>query len=129
MIPPLSLSNTNDFEMKEKKSISSKTNNTLKPILEEDEKHNLGMNKNILNNYIANSSNNQNDFSNPTEEKRLKTKLTHVIKKSSLLTEKKTINENIESSAETSSNDNFSNSLFSNSDSDYLKNKKKKRKN
>ena len=73
MIPPLSLSNTNDFEMKEKKSISSKTNNTLKPILEEDEKHNLGMNKNILNNYIANSSNNQNDFSNPTEEKRLKT--------------------------------------------------------
>ena len=128
MIPPLSLNNTNDFEMKEKKSISSKTNNTLKPILEEDEKHNLGMNKNILNNYIANSSNNQNDFSNPTEEKRLKTKTTHVIKKSSLLTEKKTINENIESSAETSSNDNFSNSLFSNSDSDYLKNKKKKKK-
>ena len=131
MIPPISLNNQNDLEMQDKKTVSSKTNNILKPILEEDEKHNLGMNKNTINNtnnYIANSSNNQNDFSNPTEEKRLKNKTTHVIKKSSLISERKTINENIESSAETSSNDNFSNSLFSNSDSDYLKNKKKKKK-
>ena len=84
MIPPISLNNQNDLEMQDKKTVSSKTNNILKPILEEDEKHNLGMNKNTINNtnnYIANSSNNQNDFSNPTEEKRLKNKTTHVIKK------------------------------------------------
>jgi len=131
MIPSKSLNNKNDFEAKEKKTISSKNNHILKPILEEDEKIRLEFNKkntiNNTNNYVANSTYNQNYLSSPTEEKRLKMKPSHVIKKSSLISEKKTIVEN-ESSAETSSNDNFSNSLFSNSDSDYLKTKKKKKK-
>ena len=122
LIPPLSLnSSSNDFSIELKRTHSVKRKNSLKPIKEEDEKQNLSTYKT--------SMNTQSPFQTTNEDKsHYKNRTYHISKKSSLISEKKTIVEQSDSSGETSSNDNFSNSVFSNSDSDYLKDKKKKKK-
>ena len=122
LIPPISLnSSSNDFSIELKRTHSVKRKNSLKPINEEDEKQNLSTYKTSINT--------QSPFQTTNEDKsHYKNRTFHINKKSSLISERKTIVEQSESSGETSSNDNFSNSGFSNSDSDYLKNKKKKKK-